>query len=335
LTVEILAFDSATAPRASRPFIAGEKVFIALSIRGGEGPFDAQIFTKSGDPRLASSSTTFESEPSTETAAGLEFPLGAEVPSGDYVLAIRISDHNGLSAIAKSAPFAVLGSNAPQPPREDNALQLKIVDVAGRARPQFYQGEAIEVRATLPSAEDWAIAIVAEDDRQFVPKQHYKGGDTEIFLPLQVPRLARVGRYRVDIATRDGQASVPLNIVGTEFPAAEKPIVTALHLYGGPKQRIPQEGIFDRGVPVRVEAIVGGVSQRASARLRLRTSIGKQVDLLEFPRIEPADTAPTARSLISSFWTPSPTLTAGRHTLEIEVQEADNVSTIFREILIR
>ncbi len=335
LSLELVAFDAVVAPRRDRPFIAGETVHLAVSVRGGRPPYDVQVVTKSGDPRLAAASVTVDAPSQEQTTAGLELTLGSEVASGAYALTLRMSDQDGRSASISSEEFQVVGSDAPVHPPAVAPLHARVVDVAGRARRTFFQGEAIAIRATLTVPQDIAIAIVADDERAFMPTQRYPAGEINISIPLIVPRLARVGSYRVDLATSAEQASVPLHIAGTSFSQAESPVVTDLVMYGGPKQRIPQTALLTRGEALRIEAVVGGIETQATARLRVRTRVGKLVASHDFPPIAPADTDAAARSLLSGTWTPDLRLARGRHMLELEVEESGSVSTLYREVVLQ
>lgn len=335
LSLELIAFDAVVAPRRDRPFIAGEAVHLDLSVRGGRPPYEVQVATRTGDPRLATASATLEANPQIQTSAGLELTLGSEVISGTYALTIRMSDQDGKSASITSEDFQVVGKDAPLQLPAQPPLYARVVDVAGRARRTFFQGESIAIRATLAVPKAIAIAIVAEDERAFMPKQRYPAGEVAIDIPLRVPRLARVGSYRVDFATEDEQASVAIQIAGTSFAPAGSPTLTNLEIFGGQRLRIPKAALLVRGEPLRIEAVVGGISAQASARLRLRTRVGKQVALHEFPAITPADTDASARALLTGLWTPDPSLARGRHMLELEVEEAGKVSTLYREIVLQ
>lgn len=335
LELELLAFDSSHGPRGERPFISGEKVHLAIRVRGGKAPYELQVATSAGDPRLASASTTVEAKTSAEISAGLELALGTEVPTGTYALTIRVSDDAGTQASLSTESFGVIGSDAPVHPPAEPPLHLRVVDVAGRSRRTFFQGERIAIRATLTVPKDIAIAIVAEDERPFMPAQRYPANATQIDLPLQVPRLARVGSYRVDMATEDEEASVRIDVAGTEFGPASKPTISKLTLYGGPSLRIPQTAVLQRGEPLRIEAIVGGLRARGDARLRLRNRVGKEVVRHEFPAILPTDADPSARTMLEARWTPGADLGPGRHMLEIEVEEDGEMSTIYREIVLQ
>ncbi|MCP4449110.1 MAG: hypothetical protein GY811_27820 [Myxococcales bacterium] len=191
LALKLVAFDSALGPRGARPFVAGETVHLALTVRGGRAPYEIQVATRAGDPRLAAASATIQAGSEREISAGLELTLGSEVPSGTYALQIRITDEDGKNSSIAPAAFEVVGSDELLQPPAEPPLHLRVVDVAGRARRTFYQGEAIAIRATLASPEDLAIAIVASDEHPFMPKQRYPAGPVNIDLPLRVPRLAR------------------------------------------------------------------------------------------------------------------------------------------------
>ena len=335
LSLELIAFDAVVAPRRDRPFIAGESIHLDLSVRGGRAPYEVQVATKLGDPRLAAASATLETNAQVHTSAGLELTLGSEVLSGTYALTIRMSDQDGKSASISSEEFQVLGKDAAVHPPAAPPLHARVVDIAGRSRRTFYQGESIAIRATLAVPQDIAVAIVAPDERDFMPKQRYSASDINIDIPLLVPRLARLGSYRVDLATADDQASIDIQIAGTSFPKADAPVLTDLQMYGGPTLRIPQTALLTRGEPLRIEAIVGGIKDAATARLRLRSRVGKEVASLDFPAMTPAATDPAARILFSGSWTPAVSLTRGRHMLELEIEEAGRVSTLYREVVLQ
>lgn len=339
LRVEILAIDASAAPRDGRPFVAGEKAHLTLRVQGGEPPYDLQLATTLGSPTLANASTRVEATSNEAIEVGMDLRLASEVSTGSYGLLVRVTDQQGIGASVRSEPFELVGSDAPLAlpllsPIE-SPMQLQIVDVAGRARASFYQGEEIHIRAHAEIGESVAVAIVASDERPFMPVREYRVEERPLDLRLRIPRLARVGNYQVQLASRDSQGSVPLRVVGTSFGATQSLTLEELKLLGGQEFRVPRQAALRRGEALRIEARVGGVRERAQARLRLRTREGQVVAKVELGDLVPSDPHPTARSMLSALWTPSEALARGRHVLEIELIEGDDLATLYREVVIR
>lgn len=331
LRVELLAIDTKIAPRGERPFIAGEQLVLTLRVAGGTAPYELQLLTSKGNPRLASGAVDIEAQlASVETA--VEVATHSEVESGNYGLAVRVNDAQGRGSLVRSEPFEVVGMDAPLAEGGDNPLALRVVDVAGRARASFYQGEEIHLRALLPTLTPVAVGIVADDEREFMPVRSYQPADLRVDIPLMVPRLARVGAYRVDAATDTAQASVPLRVVGRSFPAQTQLALSELVVRGGADLRAPRAGLLKRGETLQVEALAAGIRSEATAELRLRDRASKIVARVELPRIVPADLHPEARVLVSGTWTPAEDLLPGRYTLELELSEGDRVAALYREI---
>ncbi len=331
LRVELLALDAQIAARGTRPFIAGEKALLTLRVEGGVPPYALQILTTQGNPRLASGSLDIEARWSTLEMA-VELDLYSEVQSGSYGLGLRVTDAEGASSDARSQPFEVVGRDAPRSTSSDKSLALQVVDVAGRPRASFYQGEAIRIQALLPSPQEVALAIVAEDERAFMPVRRYQPEDVRLDMKVLVPRMARVGHYRVDLATEALNASVPLAIAGREFPAQTQLGIGELAILGGPNLRAPRPGVLLRGEALWIEAIAGGIHERANAKLRLRDRAGKIVSSLDLADVTPADPHPQARSLVSGRFEPQADLLPGRYTLEVELSEGDQVAVLYREL---
>jgi hypothetical protein len=333
LPAEIVDLDSALAPRGDYPLIAGEPVRLVLSIGGGTPPFDVKVITSSGDPALAQGGTTIDQgDPPLEAA--LELPLSPAVKSGHYGLAVQVSSASG-SANLRSEPFEVIGADAPQfkPPQEPPFLQ--VVDVAGRARQSFYPGEALRVVARFKSPGKVAVGIVASDETELIPRTSFELQSNELDMPLTVPRLIEPGSYGVAVVSDSERAVAPLNVAGKPFPPAGKLGIDGFTLYGGDDLRTPRRGILKRGEKLRVEARVAGGKSEVSLTLRLRTRRGKLVVDQKLVTTDVRNPDPRARFFTAGTWTIPPTLKPGRHMLEVEVIEGDDVATLYREILLR
>jgi hypothetical protein len=331
LQLEILSLDTSAAPRDGRPFIAGEDARITIKVAGGQPPYDLQLATSLGEPTLANASTRVETTLADAIEVAMDLRLSSEVPSGSYGLLLRVTDQEGIGASVRSEPFDVKGNDTPQAALDPSPLQLQLLDVAGRRRASFYQGEAIRIQAQVEVGTEVSVAILAQDDRPFMPLQRYEATSPVFALDMRIPRLARIGIYRVQVA---GQ-SVPLHVVGKNFKPARVPVLEELSLLGGKDQHVPRGASLLRGEALRIEARVGGVQSRARASLRLRTRAGQVVAKAELGEIAPTDLHPAARSLLSETWTPPSTLSRGRHTLEIEVIEGDELATLYREVVLR
>lgn len=331
LQLEILSLDTSAAPRDGRPFIAGEDARITIKVAGGQPPYDLQLATSLGNPTLANASTRVETTLTDAIEVAMDLRLSSEVPSGSYGLVLRVTDQDGIGASVRSEPFEVKGNDAPQAALDPSPLQLQLLDVAGRRRVNFYQGEAIRIQARVETGTEVSVAILAQDDRPFMPLQRYEATSPVFALDLRIPRLARIGNYRVQVADQ----SVPLQVVGKNFKPAKVPVLEELSLLGGKDQHVPRGASLLRGEALRIEARVGGVQSRARASLRLRSRAGQVVAKTELGEITPTDLHPAARSLLSETWTPPPTLSRGRHTLEIEVIEGDELATLYREVVLR
>jgi hypothetical protein len=266
---------------------------------------------------------------------GMDLRLASEVPSGSFRLLLRASDNEGVGASVSSEPFQVVGSDAPLASPVESAASLQVVDVAGRRRARFYQGEKIHIRARVPPGESVAVTILAEDERPFMPTRNYQPKEDRIDLPLQIPRLARVGIYRVMLATGSSESSAPIEVTGKSFAPVRTPVLEELRLLGGKDFRVDRKGALLRGEALRIETRVGGIRQRARAQLRLRSRAGQVVARAELGEIVPSDPHPAARSMLSATWTPEASLLRGRHNLEVEITEGDEVATVYREIVLR
>jgi hypothetical protein len=340
LQLEILSIEASAGARGERPFIAGEKARITAKLQGGAPPYDLQVATAIGSPTLANASTRVEiperrDDEGEAMEVGMDLPLASEVPSGRYGLLLRVTDNEGIGASVRSEPFELIGSNAALAPPIESTTQLQVVDVAGRARARFYQGEEIHIRALVVPGETVAVTILASDDRPFMPMRSYQSQEARVDLPLRIPRLARVGSYRVVLATKSSEAAVPLEVIGEVFAPARTPVLEELQLLGGKDFRVARKGALRLGEPLRVEARAGGVHARARARLRLRTRAGQVVAQAELGEIVPSDPHPAARSMLSATWTPDASLIRGRHVLELEITEGEELATLYREIVLR
>lgn len=337
LKLEILSIDPSAGARDGRPFVAGEEIRITLRLQGGVPPYELQLATATGSPALASASTRLESTAGQDEAieVGMDLRLGSEAPSGAYDLLLRVTDNEGVGASVKSEVLTVIGRGTPLAPPSQSANQLQIVDVAGRARPEFYQGEEIQIRARVSPGESVSLTLLAADERPFMPTRQYQPKGTQLNLPMRIPRLARVGSYRVLLVTGSGKSSVPFEVVGKAFAPVQTPILEELRLLGGKDFRVPRKAGLRRGETLRIESRVGGIHLRGRVQLRLRTGVGQVVAQAELGEIVPSDPHPAARTMLSATWTPDATLTPGRHNLELEITEGDEVSTIYREIVLR
>ncbi len=335
LHVEILSWDTSFAVRDDRPFIAGEQARMTLKVEGGVPPYDLQLATSLGEPTLANGSTRIESTTAGASEVAMDLKLASEVPSGSYGLVLRVSDSEGVAASVLSEPFEVIGKDAPEASLDLGRAHLQIVDVAGRRRASFYQGEQIQIRALAASGTRVMVGIFASDDRPFMPMQEYEVKETHFELSLQIPSMARVGEYRVHFAGPDLQASAALHVTGVRFSPARTPVLEKLALRGGPDFRVPRGAVLKRGEALRIEARVGGIQQQAKAILRLRSRTGQVVSHAELGALVPNDPHPAARLLLGAEWTPGPDLPSGRHVLEIEISEADELATLYREIVLQ
>jgi hypothetical protein len=335
LHLEILSLDTSAAPRDGRPFIAGEDARITLKVEGGQPPYDLQLATSLGMPTLVNASTRVETTIAEAIEVAMDLRLSSEVPSGSYGLLLRVTDQQGIGASVRSEPFEVKGNDTAQSPLDLSPLQFQILDIAGRRRDSFYQGEAIRLQARVEVGAQVSVAILAEDERAFMPMQRYEATSPIFVLDLRIPRLARIGSYRVQVSDAKSETSVPLRVIGTKFKDAKTPVLEELSLFGGKDQRVPRRASLLRAEPLRIEARVGGIKSRAQSSLRLRTRTGQVVARAELGEIVPSDLHPAARTLLSAAWTPRATLSRGRHTLEIEVIEGDELATIYREVVLR
>jgi len=336
LSLALIDLDAALGRREGRPFIAGEKATITLGVRGGQAPYDVQVTTQVGSPAFASGSTRVEGgvpDGGRETTVGMNLQLGSEVPSGTYQVLVRVSDALGNSAMAVSQTLQVVGAGAELAPPPEGPFQLRVVDVAGRRRLHFYQGEAIHIRAKVPLGETIAVGITADDDRAMMPVQTYEQLDPFTDLPLRVPRLARVGVYQVRFASQEHNSQVPLVVIGRQFRSALKPVLEDLKLLD--ETGLALKSTLTRGKPLRLEALVGGVKTLADAKLRLRDRAGQIVAHSSLDAVVPADPHPEARTLLTGAWTPVPSLLRGRHVLEVEISEGDEIATLYREVVVQ
>jgi hypothetical protein len=340
LQLEILALNTEATPGNERPFIAGEEARLTLKVQGGQPPYDLQLATAAGAPTLANAATRVEADPAKASPSeamevGMDLRLASEVPTGTYALLLRVTDHEGVGASVRSDPFEVIGVDAPVVSPAESKAQLKVVDVAGRARASFYQGEGIHIRALVNAGEEVAVGILASDDRPFMPVRKYTAAQAQFNLSLRIPRLARPGDYRIQFATKTAEASVPLRVIGATFGRAKTPVLEELLLLGGKDFRVPRRATLRRGEEIRIEARVGGIYKQSKALLRLRTRAGQVVAHAELGDILPSDPHPAARSMLTATWTPAETLSRGRHVLEIEISEGDDLATLYREVVLR
>ncbi len=335
LQLEILSLDTSAGPRDGRPFIAGEDARITIKVEGGNPPYDLQVATSMGAPTLANASTRVETTAVDAIEVAMDLHLSSAVPSGSYGLLLRVTDQDGIGASVRTEPFDVQGNDTPETAVDLSPLHLQVLDVGGRRRESFFQGEKIRLQAQVASGTQVSVAIVAADDRPFMPLQRYEATSPLFALDLRIPRLARVGQYRIQVALQGSQSSVPLHVVGKKFKSTTVPVLEELSLLGGKDLHVPRAASLLRGEALRIEARVGGVQSSARVVLRLRNWTRQVVVHAELSEIVPSDFHPAARTLLSAEWTPPTTLSLGRHMLEIEVMEGDRLATLYREIEIR
>lgn len=348
LAVVGLSIQAANAPRPDEPLVAGETVRIGLTIERGTGPYHLRVESRRTEPAAgagprgetdaihADTRVQGSAQGSRRAELALAVPLRKTALSGTHRLTATATDANGATAKA-TVTFTLVGNDAPVHPRSNQPPLLELLDVAGRARTSFVRGETVTLRAVVPGAKDLTVTVGGPDGAALTVATKLATSNGELRMPFPVPRLARPGHYTVTVSSEGQPLSARLRVDAEPFPRLAKLTVDDLKLYAGKDGRAPRTGILRLGEHLRVDARVGGGKTEVAASLILISQAGKKLLDVEFARVRVADPAPDARMLLSgSVLLPrQPPFAPGRHRIQVEVSEGDEVSMRTREVLLQ
>src|SRR5262249_29864170 len=119
-------------------------------------------------------------------------------------------------------------------------------------------------------------------------------------VPIEVPRLAPPGRYRLSV-TVPGGLELPgeIEITGKPFPPIHSLRIDQLQLYGGPELRAPRAGILFRSEPLRVEVRLGGARRKVATDVKLRQPNGRVVLSQKLSQTEIRSALPDVRLFLA------------------------------------
>ena len=313
-------------PRSSRPFLPGEALRIGLRIQRGSPPFAISI---AGAPLTA----TVDKPPPLRTELRLQSSNQKAIGS----LQVEVADASGERSSA-TQELSMLPENAVVHEKASSTRALQVVDLQGRERSAAFPGESLQIKARFNSDEKTVAVAILDPQGNLVAPPAEKNLENQRFSqPFLVPELARPGQYRIDLATRAETASATLDIRGPSFAPLAKPTIDSLQIFSGPESNWPRAGILKRGESYLLRARVGGIGARpesAAIGIRLRSRLGAVESTAKLSKIGAYDKHPRARAFAQINWQLPSTLAKGRYTLEVELTQAEQISALYREVLI-
>ncbi len=322
LQVAFIHLDTLAFPKGDRPYIAGEVLHATVEIHGGSPPFEIQLMTIKGDPKFTNTSWQFERTLGIAQSGG-KTQTNSEVASGRYQLAVRVSDHSGQAKLAHSEVFEVIGK-----PAHSSEIApysgVSVIDIAGRTRPAFHQGEVLRIRIPPKNNTESTFSIIRADGT-ILTSGAFAPQSASALLPL--PRLLRPGIYRIQFEEAAANVVGEFRILGRQFEARSSPAIETIALYGGPANLLKTTHLSP-GQPLRIEARMAGLKGPAELFLRIKTATGNPVYSQSLPPVSPKEVTPTARTIYSTAWTPGGSIPRGKYSLELTVDELGTRSTL-------
>ena len=332
LAIRDITVGPALARRDSGIIVAGEKVRVGFRVRGGRPPYRVELVAEpvKGELTLAPNETT-----AFGVEAALQMIVDVGVATGTYPVPIRVRDANGAQVDSESM-IQVVGANGQEPtPLPGKPPWVTVVDIARRRRGGFYRGEQVTILGDLGGKSGEASVTITEPDGTLVASSVAPVEQDKPFeMALGVPRLARPGAYAIVVTQGRTVARGVLQVAADPYPPVDKLTIDELALWGGSDQRTDRKARLIRGEAMLVEARFGGWKEQVRGRLRLRNDRGKEVYKTGLGAARPAAPRPDARALLAARWTVPDKIERGRYTVVIEIQEGDDVSASFREVLI-
>ncbi len=331
LALRDISVGPAIARRDSGVLIAGEKVRVGFRVRGGRPPYRVAL---TAEPLKGALTLAPEADSAFGVEAAVQLDLDARVASGTYPIPIRVHDANG-AEVVDEVTITVAGDSETDLPMPEHAPWVTVVDVAGRRRAGYYRGEQVAIRGDLGDSPGEVLVTITEPGGALLassPATLERGKPFEMRMGL--PRLSRPGRYVIVVTQGKTVARSALTILGEPYPPMDKLAIDKLALWGGTDQRTDRKARLIRGETMLVEARFGGWKQEVRGRLHLRDANGKLVVKAGLGSARPDAPRPDARALLARRWTVPKAIARGRYTVEVELQEGDDVSSTFREVLI-
>jgi hypothetical protein len=353
LAVDELVVDAQIMPRDGRPLIAGERVRLQLSVRGGQPPYQLGVRAhRADDPTGRTLGDLRPVELDGADGRPMELALAMttspDAISSDYQFALTLTDQAKNEVSLVSEPVEVVGSDAAPGVAEVDS-RVTIVDAGGRQRKSFYRGEQITLRARLP--DDAEVKIVLGDPlgNPFMEQVH-KPDNGIVILPLGIPRTARLGTYAIAILSNKSAdhgklydssgAKGAFVVAGQPYEPLAKLTIATLTIYGGEDKRTVRAARLPLGETVRLEVLMGGSKgETVTTKGYVRDATGKTVASIEFPPLVIQNADPRVRAFVDATWQVPAELPPGSYSLQIDASEHQidgpaPVSTRYRQLVL-